>query len=236
MSSELKILPIDVGDQSNPLPYPMFNVRTGARVLVCAPSFSGKTVMIANLLSRKCYGLRDYYTTPEGVLNYFVISPTVHTDPTWVKTVAHLGLPKAHLFDHYSDAVVERIRRYSEKSPRGCFLVLDDIASDSSAVSSYKDTGVTHTFIAGRHSRLNVLLSVQMAIKCPPACRLNATHIIAFKVANKRERQCLLEQYLGDLDDAEAKYDWCVQRHRYGFIYYSKASREAFFCFERKLE
>jgi hypothetical protein len=81
------------------------------RMLIVAPSNSGKSNLLKNMLLRQEFGYRDYFTDPTtNALNYFVFSRTLGADHALDSLVDQL--PKFHAYREWDDTIIRDIMEY----------------------------------------------------------------------------------------------------------------------------
>jgi hypothetical protein len=193
-------------------------------MLVFSPSNSGKSNVIKNLICRPEFGYKDYYDS-----NIFIISQTIHMDPIW----KDIDIPKAHLYDTYTDALVTNLMHYSKRSKNGILLILDDMITSDVAVNNKNDNLLKTLFFQGRHYKMSLVL-VSQKLKAIPLClRINASHLICFNLNNRREEHDFFEENCG-IDEIVAKYRVATAT-KYNFLYVDKTSGQAYHNFETLL-
>jgi len=163
------------------------NLPHGSGVLL-APSNSGKTVWLVNVLTRIAFGLATHYDV------IFVYSPTLDMDQNWdfvrdlTPRVVKQGRKKhatARLIldSEFEVGKIETILNAQEKVPtenRKKVLIVCDDCGD--ALSN--DKILHRLFFRGRHAKVWCLLSVQSVKSVPRAIRLNSPYWAIWKVTN----------------------------------------------------
>lgn len=162
--------------------------RINSSVLFVGASGSGKTTVLANMLTRK-----DMF---KGSFDrIFLISPTAHSDDIQ----KYLNLDPNDIVDDLSEApgllqeVMDSQREAiqqngADKSPLYC-VVFDDVIGDKDLL---KTSQFTKCFIACRHYNLTTFICSQSYKGVPRRCRLQAQNIIYFRGSNS-ENECVIE-------------------------------------------
>mmetsp|Transcript_7526 Transcript_7526/g.11386 ORF Transcript_7526/g.11386 Transcript_7526/m.11386 type:complete len:120 (+) Transcript_7526:486-845(+) len=94
MSSSLKVVNLHQNKKTkHPLHHQFLpNPSTCFRLLIFAPSNSGKSNLIKNLITRDEFGYNKHYAN-----NIFLFSRTIRIDEIW----KNLHLPPTHLYDEW---------------------------------------------------------------------------------------------------------------------------------------
>lgn len=175
------------------------SVPQGSCIFI-APSNSGKTTLMVNLLLRKVFGIIYSYET------IHVISPTVFADDSWemmlpdnykrfkVRTRDGRKIKSADIkvHDSYSVSIIENIMEEQEQVPKSkrkrVLIILDDIA-DSIVQSPILD----RLFFRGRHSGIFCWISSQLYRRIPRGLRVNSPFYVFFRV-NTNELNTISEE------------------------------------------
>lgn len=156
--------------------------------LFIAPSNSGKTTLMVNLILRRRFGIIITYS------EIHIISPTVFMDDNWeMLRPPHYKRFKIKIkgkkfrtadiqvHDNYDTQIIQDImdaqEAKTEKSRRRILIILDDIA-DSIVNSPILD----RLFFRGRHVGVFCWISSQMYKKVPRSIRVNVPYYIFFRV------------------------------------------------------
>jgi|688.fasta_scaffold265413_2 hypothetical protein len=183
------------------LPEPVF------RCIITAPSGSGKSVLLANMIASPEFPYREYFGK-----NIFIFSSTFHLDdPSF--SIAD-NIKKKNVFEGLDVGIVSGILEDQEsiimsfgkdKAPP-VLLIFDDVSHQlSHSASQY----LRQIFFSGRHRKVSILWLVQAYKSLPRAMRINATECIFMAIGNSGERECIQEEmpiekkaFLAILDDA----------------------------------
>jgi hypothetical protein len=174
--------------------------RCPVRALICAPSYSGKTVFLIS-------AMLDVY---RGCFQrIFVFSPTVFVDPQWralfdyQRKWLHVEDDEKLYFDVFSDADLNKVIETQAKivnlaKERGYHripqiaIILDDFIDDP-ACKNYRS--ISTLFTRSRHYFINTWVSTQKLRAMSPVWRANATCLIFFRLRNQHEKAQLIEEY-----------------------------------------
>ena len=218
------------------------------RMILLAPSGSGKTILLQNLL------LDIYRGAFERI---YVFSPSVHLDHAWdpVKKYVEgkLGVDpekEPWAYDTYDAAalaeIVARQRKVASYQKRqegnrlifGIAIVVDDFADDARLMR--QDKTLDSLFTRGRHAMISTFVSVQKYTAVNPVQRVNASANIVFRLRSNQDLQTWLEENSAvyDKQTLQRIYDRATQEP-YSFLYVNmlaRTRRDLFFLrFEARL-
>ncbi|CAE7036056.1 FV3-083R [Symbiodinium natans] len=174
-----------------------------ANGILCAPSASGKTVLLVSMI------LEQYRGCFERI---YIFSPSVEVDSAWqpVKDYIRdeLGVNTDReqcWWEDWDEAALRKIiadqKRITQKSKElglkklyQVLVVLDDHA-DNPAVHRKTGDGVLDTlFIRGRHFCINTWVSTQKLRLMSSAVRVNVMFYCVFRLRNQLELDALVEE------------------------------------------
>ena len=232
MSSELKIHDMGGKRENHPLKH-TFLPSLPMRMLIVAPSNSGKSNLLKNMLLRPEFGYRDYFTDPKtNVLNYFVFSRTLGADHTLDSLVDQL--PKFHAYREWDDTIIRDIMEYSRsKTDRGVLLILDDMITDANAFNKRSGNLLNELAFMGRHHKVSFIITAQSYTSIQRPIRINTSAIIAFNLKNKREEEAFLNEQ--NMWENIRDLYMIATSPKYGFLYLNKETGNAYSNFERFL-
>ena len=232
MSSELKIHDMGGKRENHSLKH-SFLPSLPMRMLIVAPSNSGKSNLLKNMLLRPEFGYRDYFTDPKtNALNYFVFSRTLGADHTLDSLVDQL--PKFHAYREWDDTIIRDIMEYSRsKTDRGVLLILDDMITDANAFNKRSGNLLNELAFMGRHHKVSFIITAQSYTSIQRPIRINTSAIIAFNLKNKREEEAFLNEQ-NMWENIRDLYTIAISP-KYGFLYLNKETGNAYANFERLL-
>lgn len=170
------------------LPQPNF------RLIMVAPSFTGKSNLILNLLI-------DHYV--EGMIVY-IFSKSFGNDSIW----DNIDIDDEFVFDNFDEPAINSIlskqsklkQKYKnqlEKVPKLLFII-DDMIND---IIDSKSDIITKLFFRGRHFVLSTILTSQAYTAIPNKIRVNGSDMIFFSQSSAKEVKTISEENgFGGLD------------------------------------
>lgn len=247
--NSLEIKPIGLKDfsckQSKHEHVPKIPLRT----ILLAPSQSGKTVLISNLI------LNIYRGVFERI---YIFSPSVDLDHTWkpVKKyqqddmkVVESDKEKLY-FDsyHFEDldkiiktqaAVTKLTKESGRKKLFSILIVIDDFADEPSFTRHSK---LLHSlFTRARHNSISTIVSTQKFASIHPIIRVNATALIVYRLRNAKEVEAMIEEVSGLITKKELYevYKYATEEE-FCFLYINlvaKSIKNMFYrCFTERIE
>ena len=197
----------DGASETVPCPYgePLPDIPTS--FLLVAPTASGKTMILLNLL------LKFYMKGGNSMFaRVFVFSPSIALDPQYAPLRAMLEklAPKEQLYwDDMNQAalgrllndqkeIVESCRKKKIKPPQIC-VVLDDMADNGTTFTSRRggNTGgsyITSLAVRGRHSLVTWIATTQKLNLIGLPIRINARCICVWRLRNQKEIENICEE------------------------------------------
>lgn len=106
---------------------------------------------------------------------------------------------------------------YSQKTPDGILLILDDMITAQTAFNNKKCNLLKTLFFQGRHYKVSLVLVSQKLKEIPASLRVNASHLICFNLRNKKEERDFLEENCG-IGNIMEKYS-AATTEKYNFLY-----------------
>ena len=203
--------------------------------IIYAPSHSGKTVLITNLIENV---YRDCFE------RVYIFSPSIEIDDNWISTKKYLdnaitvGDDEPSLYQpEFNEDIIEsimatqkqiidHIKKDKNKSKLfSILIILDDVADDSNQRNS---KALKSLFVKGRHSHISIILSSQKAALLNPVCRVNADSIYIFKLRNYQDLELLINEcsaLVGDKKEMMNIYKKAVEDKPYSFLYINLKSK-----------
>lgn len=194
------------------------------RTLFVAPTGSGKSVVIVNLLTRKRY-LRNFFNK---IIFY---SPNVNYEEE------HLEIKLKNLktdiqfeeqfkpkeFKTTIDDIMNKQKQLKDdkKPMKRILIIIDDFASDKKVMKSkiLKDL-----FFAGRKYNISVWITTQYYKIVPPDIRTNAEHLIIFAEQPTTELEKITEEIsIGSFTKKKLKDIFNdLSKERFNFLHYNR--------------
>jgi hypothetical protein len=181
------------------------------RTILLAPSASGKTVLIQNMILDIYKGLFQ---------RIYIFSPSIEVDHTWEPVKKHIekDLKIKHskeepiYFSEYNNEalleiidtqkkVIEYQKKENYKRLFQILIIIDDFA-DSVEVS--RNSKLLHSlFTRGRHSQISTIVSTQKFCALAPIIRVNASELYVFRLRNYQDLQCFIDEVSAIVGDKQ---------------------------------
>ena len=205
------------------------------RMLLLAPSNSGKTVLIQNMV------IDIYDRCFERV---YIFSPSVYVDDAYKSIINYqtdiMKVEEKHdklYFDHYEvedlNNIIQQqhdiILHMKDKKYKKLFsilIIVDDFADDPSF--SRHSKSLWGLFSRGRHNQISVICSTQKYKAMASIIRLNISCMIVFKLKNNSDLESFLEELSGTLGgDKKALLEIynMATKEPYSFLYVNMAAK-----------
>jgi hypothetical protein len=216
--------------------------------LIIAPSHSGKSVLINNLL------LRDKFKYKEHFDVIHLISPTIWMDdsykllhqyiekqrskrekmyksmvkqkykPSQIPPEYHPDADKIVVYDKYDESYIQGIMDNKEQDEK-ILIILDDCATELKGAN--QKSVLERVFLRGRHENVWCWISSQKYTKVVPSIRVNSPTYIIFKVNNKELDKIADELAEDSIDEFKQIYKKCTEE-KYSFMYIDVKSNERY--------
>jgi len=231
----LEIKPIELKDYSCKQSKHTHVPKVPIRMICLAPSGSGKTVLLSNLI------LNIYRGCFERI---YVFSPSIDIDQTWeavkkfqtdtMKVSEKNGKDKLY-FNHYDPNDLEKIidtqhkviklmKEHKRHKLFSILVVIDDFADDP--VFTRQSKLLHSLFTRGRHSSISTIVSTQKFAAIHPIVRVNATSLIVYRLRNNKELESFLEEVSGLTGKKDLQEIYRVAtRDEYSFLYVNLSAR-----------
>jgi hypothetical protein len=183
MKSEIIIKAPDIKGDDDIIPNILF--KPPFRIIVVAPSNSGKSVLISNLISSRDLPYRKYFKK-----NIFIWSSTFSLDdPSFSMSD---NIEKSNVYDEYSENTVMSIvdeqigiiHKFTKKKAPHLLFIFDDIIND---LPQSRQSVMNKLFFSARHYNISLILLSQQYKMTPRPVRLNASDVIIFQTGNNAE-------------------------------------------------
>jgi len=162
------------------------------RCIIIAPSNSGKSVLISNLISSRDLPYRKYFKK-----NIFIWSSTFHlTDPSFEMSD---NIEKGNVFNEYNENTIQDlineqigiIHKYTKKKAPHLLFIFDDVVQD---LNQSRQSVLNKLFFSARHYNISLILLSQQYKMVPRSMRLNSSDTIIFQTGNNSEVQKIAEE------------------------------------------
>ena len=203
------------------------------RGILLAPSGSGKTVLLSNLI------LNVYRDCFERL---YIFSPSVNVDQTWQavkdyqeKIMKVKETPKEQLyFDHYNPEDLQNIIDTQHKiilhmknrnlhKLYSILIIIDDFSDDPSFSRHSK---LLHSlFTRGRHNSISTIVSTQKFTAVAQIIRVNATFLCIYRLRNNKDLEAFLDEVAGTVGRKELlEMYYLATKEPYSFLYINLVS------------
>ena len=247
-SNDLTITPISLKDFTCKQSKHSVMPKLPLRGVILAPSGSGKTVLLSNLILKMYRGCFE---------RIYVFSPSVNVDQTWeavkkyqedVMKVKESDADKLY-FDHYNPEELEHIietqhkvilhmKKQKHSHLFSVLVIVDDFADDPSFSRHSK---LLHSlFTRGRHNSISTIVSSQKFNAVAPIIRVNATFLVVYKLRNAKDLETFLEEISGMIGRKELiELYQMATKDPYSFLYINliapKLNDTFFITFSKKI-
>lgn len=178
-----------------------------------APTNSGKTNLIVNLLNRRAFYRKKFD-------KIVLISSTVSIDPMWAKAK---GLDD--VYEAYDDRIItelietqkKALERKDEEDVPNVLLILDDVIDQIPKISS----ALNSLSMRLRHYKVTCWITTQKFNRLPVVLRNQVQFWILFKTAikNEMERESITKEVGSMVSEKEFMTLWnAVGTHNYNFL------------------
>ena len=218
--------------------------KVSLRMVLLAPSGSGKTVLLSNLIFNIYRGCFE---------RIFVFSPSIDIDKTWepVKKYQSDDMKATEkdkeklYFNHYDPAdlehiidtqhkVIKMMKASNRKKLFAVLIVIDDFADD--AVFTRQSKLLHSLYTRGRHNSISTIVSTQKFAAIHPIIRVNATSLIVYRLRNQKELDAMVKEVAGLTGKQELIEIYKVATaDEYSFLYVNLAARNVGEMFSKTL-
>ena len=189
------------------LPQPPF------RLVVVAPSNTGKSIMVSNLISSDNFPYKKYFGE-----NTFIFSPTFK-----LGSMEGLKIKKNNIFDTFDVDILNSIineqknliETYGKKSCSPILIILDDVIGE---LDAKRKEFLKKSYFGLRHFKGSIILLSQQYKSIPKSVRMNCSDTILFEVANENELKDITEEQNIQKDKFINIYEFATQVQPYSFL------------------
>jgi hypothetical protein len=227
----LSILPVKKHNKKPEFDLPEVFPSTAFSFLITAPTRSGKSVGIVNLLYNDSINFKKQF--PAG--NIFYISPTVQLDDTLKAVMNDDHIVKIDDFDSIDslDTVLSEIikeqKETQEDDRENVLIILDD------CIDYLKKSKVLANLTTkNRHYRISLIITTQSFRSVAPLIRKNVSSHLFYKMYSMKEIQSISEEILSSFEDG-LKYYKIATEKPFSFLYADCRSMKLYERFENLL-
>jgi len=229
--------------------YDVVNKTLPTRAIVCAPSGSGKTVLLTNFILdiyRGCFS------------RIYIFSPSINVDYNWNPVKQYISNEmkvqeteddKFYYETYEPDAlekiiytqhkIIEYMKKNKYKTLYQILIIIDDHAD--SPEFTRKSKLLHQLYIRSRHDCISTITSVQKYYVLAPIIRINATQLYVFRLRNYKDLESILEE-LSALASKKELLDIynTATRDPYSFLFINLVSQDKnhmfYIRFEKRFE
>ena len=204
------------------------------RALIVAPSNSGKSVLLQNII------LDIYRGCFERI---FIFSPSIHIDAVWRPVIdycthtlkQHESEKEHYYFDTFDQSefrqiittqakIVKHMKDRNMKKLYNIAIIIDDFLDNQKFLKRTPDLDML--FLRGRHLYISTFISIQKYKGVSQVIRLNINDMYLFKLRNYADLESFLEEFaaLADKKTIEKIYRMATDEP-YGFLYVKLGSK-----------
>ena len=219
------------------------------RQLICAPSGSGKTVLISSLI------LDIYRGAFEKI---FIFSPSIWVDAVWEPVKKYIknemkiehteedpiyfAEPDFEALENIIETqhkIIKYMKSNNYKKLFQILIIVDDHADDEKFCKRSKM--LNQLYIRGRHNAVSVITSTQKYRAIGNIIRINSTELIVFRLRNAADLEAIIDE-VSALADKKTLMDIynLATAEPYSFLYIklnAKTKNDTFYIrFEKRIE
>lgn len=184
------------------------------RLVVVAPSNTGKSVMVSNLISSDNFPYKKYFKE-----NIFIFSPTFKMG----SMTGMDNIKKENIFDTFDVEVLNSIIReqkdlvetYGKKKSSPILIILDDVVGE---LDAKRKEFLKRAYFGLRHYNGSIILLAQQYKMIPKSARMNCSDTVLFEVANENELRDITEEQNIEKNRFLNIYDYATQVEPYSFL------------------
>jgi GTPase SAR1 family protein len=192
----------------NTIPKPEF------RICVVAPSNTGKSVLISNIISSNNFPYRAYFGQ-----NIFIFSPTFNLG----SMPGMDNIKKHNIFDSFDVEILNNIineqknliETYGKKKSAPILIILDDIVGE---LDSRRKEALKKCYFGLRHFNGSIILLSQQYKSIPKSVRINCSDTILFEVPNEIELKDITDEQNIPKDTFINIYEFAIHVQPYSFL------------------
>lgn len=207
------------------LPQPNF------RMLCVAPSYTGKSNLILNLLI-------DHYAD----MKIYIFSKSFKNDSIW----DNVDIDDEFVFDSISEEIVEPIFQEQEKLKQKfknnleqlpkLLFVIDDLIND---IKDSKTDIISKIFFRGRHLVLSTIMTSQSYNAIPKMIRTNGSHLVFFSQASAKEVKTISEENaFGGISQKDflKMFVYATESEPFSFLYIDRKTNDNSIKFRKRFD
>jgi hypothetical protein len=203
-----------------------------SHTLITAPTGSGKTILLLNLIIRGVFPYKKFYD------KIFIFSPTIGLDNSWNLLE---GKEKYILIDELSQEAVEEILENQKfnietdgkKKTKFQLIICDDYGGD---LKNIKYKFLVSLLMKLRHYNIHLFLTTQSYRAVPRGMRLQFNYHLIFKVS-PQELKIISQEVNSSIDEEIFKemYIRAIEERPFNFLYIDIRKQNYYSGFKKKI-
>jgi hypothetical protein len=211
------------------IPYPLLDTSEGGFVMcLIAPTCSGKTYVISNLIHNVNFGMKKEFD------EIIFISPTLQHDANLkymekCEDIVQISdLESLENLDAVLNEIIKsQIEKKDEKEP--ILVVLDD------CVQFFNNHSVLNNLPQlSRHYKISFIVSTQSYMALPVRLRKNSSEYLIFRIYNIKDYKAIEEEIGSEYENFDKLYNEATEQ-KYNFLFLNKRDMCAYKNFTQEL-
>jgi hypothetical protein len=187
-----------------------------SHLLITAPTASGKTILMLNMITRKVFPYYRYYD------KIYIFSPTLGLDNSWSileeddKYILNEELDEEIIYEILEEQRKNILTKGKNKTKHR-LIIIDDLGGDMKNIN-YKF--LVPLIMKLRHSNIHIWITTQSYRAIPRGMRLNFLYHIIFRVS-PQELEIISKEINGSIDEEIFRkiFNNAITERPYNFLY-----------------
>ncbi len=194
---------------------PHFMMQLPFRLIVIAPTSSGKSTMIHNILSKSQFNYKQVFKN-----NIFLFSPSNNFDEVLDSLNIKDENKKDFMDEEFIENIIDEQKELIEKNVKAkaphILMISDDVVLQ---IKNTKENILKKIFFYGRKYKISCIITSQKYKALPPDYRLNASQYIYFLNVNGKEKQAIADDQAIEKKTFYKIWKMAEDDGQYSFIY-----------------
>ena len=210
----LEIIPISKA-HGNKFNIPKFLPQPPFRMVFVAPTNSGKSTVINNMLSKLAFGYKGVFKK-----NVFLFSPSSQYDEVLDSLSIKEENIKSFLDEQFIDDIIDDqkgiINEHGKSKAPHLLFIFDDVVLQ---IKKTGDNALKRIFYYGRKYNISCMITTQKYKALQTDYRLNASSYIYFLNTNNKEKETITDDQPINKEDFHEIWSIAKENGNYSFIY-----------------